>query len=312
VSLRRITERTDATPVLLTPEEPSAVEGSACLVVLAGNELGRRYVLTAAGADLGRDAACEVAIDDSSVSRRHSRIRHGVHGFEILDLGSTNGTVVNDVRIEGARSLRIGDLIKVGRTALKFLSGSSIETDYHAEVYRLSTTDALTQIYNKRYLNGHLERELSRSLRYGRHLSIILFDIDHFKQLNDTHGHLAGDAALVEVVARVQRTIRRADTLGRFGGEEFVVIAPEVPLGRARVLAEKLRASVCEAPVRFEGLELCVSVSVGVADIEEYLATFAAVGDDGRAVPADPQRLFKLADLKMFGAKQAGRNCVVG
>jgi diguanylate cyclase (GGDEF)-like protein len=193
--------------------------------------------------------------------------------------------------------LRDGDLVTVGRTIFKFLSGSNIERSYHEEIYRLTTTDGLTQIYNRRFLMETLEQEISRSRRYRRELAVLLFDVDHFKAVNDTHGHIAGDHVLKNLANVVRARIRREDVLGRYGGEEFLIILPEINLPSARLLGEKIRDIVARSPFRFEETPIAVTVSVGVAGLEANQK-----GDD----------LIKVVDARLLEAKAGGRNCVRG
>ena len=151
------------------------------------------------------------------------------------DLGSTNGTFVNDQR--GAScTLKDGDQIKVGRSILKYMPGDNIEANYHEEIYRLMTMDALTQTYNRRYFNEALERECQRAPCATRaSLSLLIFDIDYFKKINDTYGHVAGDSVLRQLAVVVKPRLRLQDVLARVGGEEFAVLLPEVDIdGRAR------------------------------------------------------------------------------
>src|SRR5262249_22340805 len=162
-----------------------------------------------------------------------------------------NGTYINDDLID-EHVLRDRDLIKIGRTIFKFLTGGNIESAYHEEIYRLTTVDGLTQIYNKRYFMEALERELSRSQRYRRELSLIMFDIDHFKLINDTFGHLAGDYVLKYLASVVKTKIRREDIIARFGGEEFAIVLPEIDHAGALQFAEKIRKLVAATPFRFE------------------------------------------------------------
>src|SRR5439155_383218 len=136
----------------------------------------------------GRSSRSDLPIDQESISRHHARISFDGQRHVIQDLGSTNGTFVNDVTVK-TQPLKDGDQVKLGRSILKYMSGDNIEANYHEEIYRLMTMDALTQTHNRRYFNEALEREYNRSLRYRRALSLIIFDIDHFKQINDTYGH---------------------------------------------------------------------------------------------------------------------------
>ena len=289
---------TETTPVLFTGRHQRLASDSGSFVVIAGSELGRRYPLPAAEARIGRVSINEIVVDDRSISRTHARVFPTPDGFVIEDLASTNGLLINEIATT-RKVLRDGDLIRLGRTVLKFLTNSNLEVDYHTEVYKLSTTDALSGCYNKRYLINQLERDLSRALRYKRSLSVILFDIDHFKLLNDTLGHIAGDAALVTVAQRIRDVIRRADTLARYGGEEFVVIAPEVDGPQAILIGEKFRLAVAERPILISDEPTRLTVSVGVADVESYADAMRQRGDDPRTALPDPHLLLRLADERM-------------
>jgi diguanylate cyclase (GGDEF)-like protein len=218
-------------------------------------------------------------------------------GVKIKDNESTNGTYVNDHKVHET-FLKDGDLVKIGRAIFKFLSGDNIESLYHEEIYRLSTVDGLTQIYNKRYFLENLERELSRARRYDRPLALVMFDIDHFKQCNDTFGHRAGDFILRELSDLVRERARKVDVVARYGGEEFALILPEIELKGAQSFAEKLRILVEATPFNFEGRKIPVTISVGVADLTPDVATY----DD----------LIKRADARLYKAKSSGRNRVVG
>src|SRR5262249_23694512 len=152
---------------------------------------------------LGRGADCDIRINDHSVSRRHARIQPGADGYYAVDLQSTNGTFVNDVPASITK-LKDGDYLRIGNCIYRFLMVGNVETEYHEEIYRLTIIDALTDIHNKRYLVEFLDRELARSARYSRPLALVLFDIDHFKRINDELGHLGGDFTLRELAAGVK------------------------------------------------------------------------------------------------------------
>ena len=132
--------------------------------------------------------------------------------------------------------------MKVGPTIFKYLSGADVESQYHEEIYRMTIIDGLTQVHNKRYLYEALEREIIRARRHARELSFLMFDIDHFKKINDVHGHLAGDFVLKELARIVQGRIRRDEVFARYGGEEFAIVLPETDLeGAARARRQHAR-----------------------------------------------------------------------
>lgn len=269
----------------------------ACLVVIYGLDLGKKFNLDRPSLIIGRSSKADIQIDQEAVSRNHCKIINTGKTIMLRDLGSTNGTYINDELVD-EYVLRDGDFIKIGRCIFKFLSGSNIENAYHEEIYRLTTVDGLTQVYNKRYFMENLERELSRCQRYGRDLSLIIFDIDHFKHINDSYGHLAGDAVLKQLAELVKANIRREDFLARYGGEEFAIILPEIDHPSAMVMAEKVRKMVEEEKFRFEKITIPVTVSLGVITHE---------GSLGEALD-----FIKEADQNMYEAKRAGRNKVVG
>jgi diguanylate cyclase (GGDEF)-like protein len=270
-------------------------QGKACLVVIYGPELGKRAELGATF-DIGRSSKCSLFIDQESVSRHHARFTFDGNQYWVEDLGSTNGTFVNEVPVKKS-ALKDGDQVKVGRSILKFMSGDNIETNYHEEIYRLMTVDALTQTFNKRYFNEALEREYNRSLRYQRALSVVLFDLDHFKAINDKHGHVAGDNVLRQLALAIKPRLREQDIFARVGGEEFAVLLPEIPLAGGRTTAEKIRKIAESTEVSNEEKAIAVTVSLGVATFDK--------GEHG-----SPMALYKAADAQLYAAKQDGRNRV--
>lgn len=287
---------------------PSKNTGDACFVVISGRELGKKFNLARSTSLVGRSPKTDIQLDEDAVSRNHALIVNEGTRILVRDLGSTNGTYVNDIQLEKKQDQTLieGDQVKIGRTIFKFLSGNNIEHTYHEEIYRLTTTDGLTQIYNKRYFLETLEREMSRSLRYERNLALILLDLDHFKGVNDTYGHLAGDFVLKQVAQHLKRNIRRDDVIARYGGEEFVIVCPEVNKLQAAQLAEKLRDLVERKEFRFDGVCIPITVSMGVSDLDEYLADHPA-----NAETLEPFDLVKLADRRLYEAKHLGRNRVV-
>jgi len=246
---------------------------------------------------VGREPECRPQLLHPSVSRRHARIAFDGVTHVIADLGSTNGTYVNDRRLTEPHSLAAGDRIRFGDQIFKYLAGDDVEARYHEVVLKLATTDALTGTFNKRFFLDLFERELRRSLRDGSPLSVMMLDLDRFKSINDRFGHRAGDAALVEFARRAREIVRGGELLARYGGEEFALLLPQTPLDRAVAIAERIRRAVAAEPVSFETASIPLTVSIGVA------------GYDGRTV-CDIEGLLSLADRLLYDAKNGGRNQV--
>lgn len=293
-------EKTRVTQVVTQPGVVAGAHGALdCLVVIYTKEpalLGKRFALDASPVRIGRGAESHIMLDGDSVSRRHAYLERRDDTWFVMDDGSTNGTYCNDEQLKQQVPLRNNDRIKVGPTIFKFLSGADVEAQYHEEIYRMTIIDGLTQIHNKRYLYEALEREILRARRHGRPLSILLFDIDHFKRTNDVHGHLAGDYVLKELANVVQGRIRRDEIFARYGGEEFVIVLPETNLEGASALAETLRQKVGEHGFSFQNESISVTVSLGAAEL---------LPDDRNATD-----LISRADAKLYEAKNAGRNRV--
>lgn len=271
---------------------------AACLVEIHGPHLGQTHALGSRRATIGRAPDNAIVLDLDSVSRRHCTLRPQRAGFFLTDEGSTNGTFVNERRLTAERALRSGDLLRVGSAVLKFLSDdatSGLEAQYHDAVYRLTITDGLTQVFNRRYLIDFIEREMARCSRHRRPLSILLLDIDHFKAVNDTHGHLAGDFVLRELACVLRPRIRREECFARYGGEEFCVVLPEAGRDAAVRRANELRTTCAGHTFDFDGIRIPVSFSAGVAELGQELNAL---------------ELLKHADARLYLAKRNGRNRV--
>src|SRR5262249_22090452 len=224
------------------PQRPvSATCRGACLVNIypTGPNMGCRHTLEDKPIVLGRAEDCEIRVDDHSVSRHHARIEPRPEGYFAVDLQSTNGTFVNDVPTNLSR-LTDGDYLRIGNAIFRFLAGGNVEAEYHEEIYRLTIIDALTGINNKRYLLEFLDRELVRSGRHRRPLALLMFDIDHFKGINDELGHLAGDFTLRELAAALRDEVREEDLFARYGGDEFSMVLVETSREGVLEAAERL------------------------------------------------------------------------
>ncbi len=279
-------------------ELPTSAEASECLVIVHQREglTGKCIKLGRFPVRIGRDPNNEIELDDDGVSRRHARLeRHGERTV-IMDVGSRNGTLLNDDELDGIIELKTGDRIKIGSTVFKYLSATDLESVLHEQIFANTITDALTELKNKRFLNDELAREFSRARRYGRVFSVLMIDIDHFKRVNDAHGHQVGDVTLREVASTVVSCLRAQDTAVRYGGEEIVVLLPETKLEDAVAAAERIRQAVGEHVIRYRDAEICVTVSIGCS---QY--------DPSDLSDAD---LFRRADARVYEAKEAGRNCV--
>ena len=277
---------------------PVAPASDDCLVVVYQREggAGRCIKLDRLPLRLGRDPDNELVLEDEGVSRRHARIEKRAGRVVLMDVGSTNGTLLNDAELAGIAELRTGDRIKVGSTIFKYLSASDLEAALHEQIFAIATTDALTGLRNKRHLTDELAREFSRARRYNRTFSILMVDIDHFKEVNDRYGHQVGDVTLRAVASTVLSCLNSEDLAARYGGEEFVVALLETELEDAVTTAERIRRAVSELVVSYREARLQVTVSIGCAEYSH--------------ADEDEVALFERADQRLYAAKEAGRNAV--
>ena len=270
----------------------------AYLIVLAGASVGEMYKITAESTVIGRGQQADIQVIDEGISRRHAEIKHEGESIFIRDLGSTNGTYCNGERINEYQ-LSDGDKIQVGSTTiLKFTFHDSLDESFQRQMYESALRDGLTKIFNKKYFLDRLESEFAYAVRHRTPLSLVMFDIDHFKRINDTHGHLAGDYALSTLAKVVSDTIRQEDVFARYGGEEFAVICRGIDLGGAAAFGERIRRCVDGQAFVYNGVDIKVTVSVGVA----------AVADVGMK---EPSELIGAADDALYQAKRQGRNRVI-
>lgn len=279
------------------PEPPKS--GRGCLLQIYPATVHAEMVrLTKRRILIGRDLSCDVALEDTAVSRNHAAIECDEQGYVVIDLGSRNGTFVDDRPLPDRRRLMGGELIRAGSTILKFMASMDEEAQYHTVVHELMTRDPLTNAFNRSFMMSLLVKLLPRCRPNNQELSVILIDIDHFKNVNDSYGHLVGDEVLRSFCERIRSVLRMDDVLCRLGGEEFVVIAEKTGLKAASRIAERIRLTVSSATFSTQAGSLRVTCSLGVACCDGMTAD----------VPVD--YLLAKADKQLYAAKNAGRNCV--
>jgi two-component system cell cycle response regulator len=267
------------------------------LIVLAGENLGKMFRLEQAETILGRSSDATFRLPDDGVSRLHAKIIQAGDEVWVEDLKSVNGTLINGQRI--ARSLlRDGDKIQMGSTTiLKFTYSDELEEDYQLKMYDAALHDALTKAYNRRYFLDRLPTETAYAVRHGTPLSLLMIDVDHFKQVNDVYGHPGGDFVLAKLAQVIAGALRTEDLFVRYGGEEFAVLCRGVKLENASVLARRLRSLIELSVFEHEGKRIPITVSIGVASC-------VRTADAGTQLVSD-------ADAALYEAKREGRNRVV-
>ena len=300
LDIRKLRKLMRDTAVIPKAELTRPVVLSACLVCIHAThpDRGTRFQIGEKGLMIGRDSECAIHVNDNSVSRRHAAIELRPNGeYQVIDLASSNGTFVNDNRV-GTATLKDGCYLRVGNCMFRFLAGGNIEAAYHEEIQRLSNLDPLTGLYNRRSFDEFLEREIERASRHCRPLAVMLFDIDHFKAINDRYGHPVGDYTLRSFSSRIKALTRVDELLARYGGEEFAFVMPETTLERAIRCADHFRRVIAEQPFEFDGQKFSVTISAGVG-----------ISSNGEKCTA--ASLLQQADEYLYQAKQTGRNRVV-
>lgn len=270
----------------------------AFVVVLSGDRMGEMFELRDDRTTLGRGLQADVRINDEGISRAHAMVEVDGDEYYLKDAGSTNGTFANGERVERRHKLGEGDKIQIGAASvLKFTYHDDLDEDFQRSLYESALRDKLTGIFNRSYFNNRLESDVAFALRHGKPLALVIFDIDNFKAINDTHGHPVGDAVLHEVARRVQGTTRSEDILARYGGEEFALICRDVDALRASRAAYRIQDVVAGKAVDVEGTEIQVTVSVGLGDLTMLHEPSS-------------QGLVEIADSALYVAKRNGKNRV--
>jgi diguanylate cyclase (GGDEF)-like protein len=282
-------------------EAPKAPAGGkrdrAYLVVLAGASVGEMYKVEGDKVIIGRGQKAHIRLFDDGISREHAQIV--IEGNQIIlqDLGSTNGTFCNGLKVD-RRELVDGDKILVGSTTiLKFTYHDNLDEMFQRQMYESALRDGLTKAFNKKYFTDRLESEFTFSTRHSSPLALVLFDIDHFKQVNDTHGHQAGDHVLFEISALLSSALRAEDVFARYGGEEFAVICRGSDESQAQVVGERLRKAVENNRFVYDGAVIPVTISVGIAVLPNPAVK-------------DASDIVAFADQALYKSKNAGRNRV--
>lgn len=296
----------DRAITLVTEFDPDTEEAhnealQASLTVLAGPGTGCSFVLSKAEHVLGRDPAVDIVINDPGMSRRHATLSCQGAVVRIVDQGSTNGTFVNGMRLHSSQKLRHGDRLHVGQhTVLGFALQDPLELEASQRLYERSVRDGLTRLYNRGHLNERLTAEFAYARRHGAPLCVLLLDLDHFKSINDSCGHAAGDHVLVATADALLQVVRAEDLVARYGGEEFVVLARGIDATGAVAFAERIRRHIAGLRIQISARSepLRVTTSVGVA----HLASIDCESQE---------QLLAAADAALYEAKAAGRDRVV-
>jgi diguanylate cyclase (GGDEF)-like protein len=272
----------------------------ATLTVLAGESAGRTFAVGEGATILGRGLDSTIPIDEISVSRHHARITRGEDGRYVLeDLGSTNGTFLGARRVE-REPLRSGDRLQLGpHCVLRFALVDEAEETLQKRLYESASRDTLTGLANRRTLFERLASAIAHAQRHHEEIGLLMIDLDHFKQVNDAFGHLAGDQVLRALAMASQQVLRGGDLLARYGGEELTVLARETTKLDAVALAERLRSHLAGVQVEVGSGAVHVTVSIGIAVLSECGPSKDAAVE-----------LVALADARLYAAKQAGRDQV--
>ncbi len=276
----------------------------ACLVQYSGSGMGKRHLLQDKEVSIGRLTSASIFLNEASVSRDHARFYLSETSVEVADMGSANGTYINDERIQGRVSLKDGDIIRLGTILLKFFDNNNLDGIVQDKIYRMATVDVLTQVFNRQYLMDALASEFRIARAYKSPLSIIYYDLDHFKRVNDKYSHACGDVVLKETANIIKKVVRKDDVLGRVGGEEFVIVLPKTDGETAVELAERIRKAVeghvfhleYEKGAESQTVDHQQTVSLGVAQLTPAMT--------------EPDNLLAAADRKLYTSKETGRNKV--
>lgn len=302
---REKTHSTDKTSIIqsdtfkLRLAQAGQAPPSVVLLVGPANSVGRQWPIEDTDRVIGRAPSSHIFVDERSMSKSHAKLVLSGGDVSLIDLESTNKTLVNGKAIEPLQPVRLknNDQIKMGNVILKFLERGSIETVASAQTYDRSQTDGLTGIANRGALNARAVELFKRSILLGIPFSLIVFDIDRFKQINDKYGHPTGDHVIREIASVVRaKLIRENDFFARAGGEEFVLVMLGSPLATAKEVAERVRQTIQAHEFLFENQKIPVTVSAGVSANKDFDVGWEMVYDR--------------ADKALYISKNSGRNKV--
>ncbi len=285
----------DKTAIHAVPQlDAEPEERSAALICISGRSIGQMFVISQEEITLGRAPECDIFLDDEGVSRHHAKVIRKGDTLIVMDLGSTNGTYVDGERIQ-VLTLTDGLKIQVGTaTILQFRFQDEREAEFHSLMQTFKTRDPMTNALNKRAFRLELDKEFGFAARHEQPLSMILFDLDHFKRVNDTYGHQAGDLVLRSVAESVTEAKRKEDIFARYGGEEFALLLRNTDLAHGFVVAERVRRAIEMMEVTHNGRRIPCTTSVGLAQRDEKMT--------------GPEDLVEAADKRLYQAKRGGRN----
>jgi diguanylate cyclase (GGDEF)-like protein len=285
-----------------------SLERRPALVFLRGELLAVPIPLERPEVTLGRALEADVRVNDTRASRLHARIttEHdaatGETHYRLSDLGSTNGTLLNGELIDN-ELLNDGDKFVIGDQLIRFEMLDEIDREFQQQIHRLLVHDELTGLLTSKSFFSELRREAARAEAESMPFCVLMMDVDHFKDVNDTYGHLVGSETLEEVGAVIKKSLRAGDVGARFGGEEFAAFLLDADYTQGLVAAERVRSGIEKhefSAVRRGSTEapqtLKITISIGVASFPE----------DAR----DPIQLVEMADSALYGSKRSGRNRV--
>jgi diguanylate cyclase (GGDEF)-like protein len=295
--------------ITIPADPPTSHERRPALIFMRGEQLAAPIPLERDEVILGRALEADVRVNDARASRLHARIRiehepeTNAPRYRLTDLGSTNGTLLNGQPVVDA-FLQHGDKLTIGEHLIRFDLLDDFDREFQRQLYRLIAHDELTGLLTSKSFFSELRREAARAETEGRPFCVLMMDLDHFKRVNDTCGHLVGSQTLEEIGGLITRALRAGDVAARFGGEEFAAFLLDADCTQAIVAAERVRTAIEEhafSATRHgagseENRTLRMTISIGVA----------AYPDDAR----DPIELIELADTALYHAKQSGRNRV--